>query len=181
MDKPKKSKSDAYNSPDLQIPMWDRVAALSRAIAEDPDFNGPDAKAMQAGNVKLLKVESGRTEWEMDITVEHANKSGNLHGGCACTILDALTSTALVTLAKPGFLDGGHVSRTITMTYLRPVPIGSKVKIVCEAVAAGRSTANVKGEILIDGKVCVTCIHDKAVFQKGVVHPKQKPRAAAKL
>ena len=65
------------------------------------------------------------------------------------------------------------------MSYLRPVPEGSKVKVVCESVAAGKSTANLTGSILNEeGKVCVTCVHDKVVFQRGVVHPKQKKREA---
>ena len=132
-------------------------------------------------NIQLTKAELGRTEYTMNITSAHCNKGKNLHGGMACIILDNLTSTALLTLAKPGFLDAGHVSRTITMSYVRPVPIGSKATIVCEVVAAGRNTANLKGEIQVDGKTCVTCIHDKVVFKRGEVHPKQKDHAKAKL
>jgi acyl-coenzyme A thioesterase 13 len=182
MDEAKKKKNlEAYQNPDLTTSLWDRVMALNAAIADDPDYLGPDTIAHRAGNTKLLKVEPGRTEWEMDVTPAHANKSGNMHGGMACIILDNLTSTALLTLAKPGFLDAGHVSRTITMSYLRPVPIGAKIKVVAEAVAAGRNTANLRGEIQIDGKTCVTCIHDKVVFKKGEVHPNQKPKQKAKL
>lgn len=172
-----KPKHEVYQNPDLSLSSWDRVIALNKAITEDPNYCGADTVANREGKTTLLKAEPGRTEWEMVITNAHANKSGNLHGGMACIILDNLTSTALLTLAKPGFIDAGHVSRTITMSYLRPVPIGSKVKIICEAVAAGRNTANLRGEIQLDGKTCVTCIHDKVVFQKGAVHPKQKPKA----
>ena len=54
------------------------------------------------------------------------------------------------------------------MSYLRPVPIGTTVRIECEVVAAGKSTANIWGAIkTLDGKTCVTCVHDKAVFNKG--------------
>jgi len=116
------------------------------------------------------------------------NKSNNLHGGAACTVLgegshaitqnsigvphltdvlDNLTSTALLTIAKEGFLDGGHVSRTITMTYLRPVPVGTKVRLICKAVAAGKRLAHCTGQIeTLDGKVCVTMLHDKAVLPR---------------
>jgi len=39
--------------------------------------------------------------------------------------------------------------------------------VECRVVAAGKRTANVSGEIRTkDGKVCVTCVHDKAVFEK---------------
>lgn len=174
-------KKDAYQNPDTSLPLKERVESLLNAIVHDPDYCGPDTMAHRAGDITLTKAELGRTEWTMNITAAHCNKSKNLHGGMACIILDNLTSTALLTLAKPGFLDAGHVSRTITMSYLRPVPLGSKVTVVCEAVQAGRNTANVKGEIQIDGKTCVTCIHDKVVFQRGFVHPKQKDHSKAKL
>ena len=167
-------KPDAYKTPDLSMPILERVKALEAAITNDPDYEGPDSIA--ARKVKLLHVSPGRTEWELPIELVHCNKTGNLHGGSACIILDNLTSTALLTIAKPGFLDGGHVSRTITMSYLRPVPLGSTVKIVCEVVAAGRNKEKLRVEIQIDGKPCVTCVHDKAVFQKGAVHPKAKPK-----
>lgn len=172
---------DVYQNPDTALSVSDRVNALINAIVHDPAYCGPDTLAHRAGDITLTSARLGRTEWTMNVTTEHCNKSKNLHGGMACTILDNLTSTALLTLAKPGFLDAGHVSRTITMSYLRPVPLGSKVTIVCEVVQAGRNTANLKGEIRIDGKRCVTCVHDKAVFQKGFVHPNQKVHAKAKL
>lgn len=94
------------------------------------------------------------------------NKGGNLHGGAAATLLDSLTSTSLLTIAKPGFLDAGHVSRNLNTTYLRPVPVGSKCTVECEVVAAGKNTAMVRGVIKnADGKVAVFCVHDKAVFK----------------
>lgn len=144
----------------------ERVVALRDVLSQDPDYQGFDVLPLR--NVELTKVEPGRTEFEMTILPCHANKGKNLHGGCSATLLDTLTSTALLTLARPGFLDGGHVSRTITMSYLRPVPIGTRVKIECEVVAAGKTTANILGVIkTMDGKTCVTCIHDKAVFNRG--------------
>jgi acyl-coenzyme A thioesterase 13 len=169
-----KLQKDAYQNPDFDIPMKDRVQRLIDAIAHDPDYCGPDTVAHRAGNITLTHASAGRTEYTMTVTAEHCNKGKNMHGGMACIVLDNLTSTALLTLAKPGFLDAGHVSRTITMSYLRPVPLGAECTVVCEAVQAGRNTANLKGEIRVNGKTCITCVHDKAVFQKGFVHPNQK-------
>lgn len=41
-----------------------------------------------------------------------------------------------------------------------------KVIVECEVVAAGKNTALVRGDIkTLDGKTCVSCVHDKAVFK----------------
>lgn len=45
--------------------------------------------------------------------------------------------------------------------------MGSKCRVECEVVAAGKNTAMVKGVIkTVDGKTAVFCAHDKAVFKK---------------
>ncbi|KAL2426941.1 hypothetical protein ABEF95_000760 [Exophiala dermatitidis] len=147
------------------LPLRERVQYLADMLRKDPNFSGFDTYALKSG-IELIDVRPNFVKWEMEIGPHLCNKSNNLHGGAAATILDTLTSTALLTIARPGFLDGGHVSRTITMTYLRPVPNGSKVSIECEIQAAGRSLANIVGKIFVDGKLCVTCVHDKAVFAR---------------
>lgn len=154
-----------YQHLDIEhLSIKDKVLALQQAISKDPDYEGFDTLALQGG-VSLLVAEPNRTVWEMPVTSRLCNKSGNLHGGAAATIMDNLTSTALITISKPGFLDAGHVSRTITMTYLRPVPKGSTARIECDVQAAGKNTANVVGKLYVDGKLAVTCVHDKAVFR----------------
>lgn len=64
-------------------------------------------------------------------------------------------------------MDAGTVSRSITMTYLRPVPAGTKVRMICTAVSGGKRLAHCIGQIeTLDGKVCVTMVHDKAVVPR---------------
>lgn len=189
---------------------------------KDPDYHGWDTDVIS--HAQFIKATPGRAEWEMTVRPEMCNKGGNLHGGCATTILDNLSSSTFLTVAKEGFMDQGTVSRTILMTFLRsvklapkhgytnlyrPVPVGTKVRIVCEvrllyclivilseqpflvgsvfgltcatylaviqttiltknqAVAGGKRLAHCKGQIeTLDGKVAVTCIHDKAVVPR---------------
>ncbi|EXJ61670.1 hypothetical protein A1O7_02099 [Cladophialophora yegresii CBS 114405] len=149
----------------LELPLKERVTALERSITDDPNFFGFDTYALKHCSLKLLEATPNRTKWSLTIGRELCNKGGNLHGGAAATLLDNLTSTALVTIAKEGFMDEGHVSRTITTSYLRPVPMGAKVIVDCEVHGAGRNTANILGKVYNEeGKLCVTCVHDKAVF-----------------
>lgn len=140
----------------------------------DEDF---DAEPLRK-NVRLISAsivegtQKAQAIFELNVTRSLCNKAGNLHGGAACTLLDILTSMPLSIVATPGHLDAGSVSRTITMSYLRPVPAGTTARVECEIMAAGRNTANIQGVIkTLDGKVCVTCVHDKVTFS---TKPKSK-------
>jgi acyl-coenzyme A thioesterase 13 len=160
----------AYQNPNLSLSVSDRVLALHNELTAPPPAGESvcfDNLPLQRATFVSASAESQSTSWSFTAAPELCNMNGNLHGGCAATLLDSLTSTALLTIAKPGFLDGGHVSRTLSCTYLRPVPMGTECVVECRVVAAGKRTANVSGEIRTkDGKVCVTCVHDKAVFEK---------------
>ncbi len=100
---------------------------LSDAIISDPGFSGFDTYALRPQHNAGSRV-AQRHETVDGIGSHQCNKSGNSHGGAAATIMNTLTSAALLTIARPGFLNGNHVSRTTTMSYLWPVPLGSKVK-----------------------------------------------------
>jgi acyl-coenzyme A thioesterase 13 len=72
------------------------------------------------------------------VTPAFCNRFGALHGGAAALIFDICTTTALATVARPGFwLDGG-VSRNLNVTYLRPVMAGTECLVEGEVVQAGR-------------------------------------------
>ncbi|KFY18582.1 hypothetical protein V493_08498 [Pseudogymnoascus sp. VKM F-4281 (FW-2241)] len=81
---------------------------------------------------------TGRVVFEYTCQASHANRLGNLHGGCASTIFDICTTTALVPISKPDFWSFVGVSRTLNVTYLRPVPVGETVIIECDVVAIGK-------------------------------------------
>jgi acyl-coenzyme A thioesterase 13 len=63
---------------------------------------------------------------------------GNLHGGCCATIFDWATTTALVPISNPGFWLSLGVSRTLNVTYLRPVPKDEVVTVESEIVQIGK-------------------------------------------
>src|SRR2546423_2022838 len=162
------AKIRAYQHPILSLSPTDRVLALYEELTAPPPAGESvcfDALPLQHARFVSASAESQSTTWSFIAAPELCNKGGNLHGGCAATLLDSLTSTALLTIAKPGFLDGGHVSRTLSCTYLLPVPMDTECVVECWVVAAGKRMANVQGEIRTkDGKVCVSCVHDKAGF-----------------
>lgn len=100
----------------------------------------------------------------LTIAPKHCNYLGNLHGGCAATLFDTLSSMILLGVSKPGFFQLGGVSRHLDVTYLRPVPVGTRVKLVSKVVNIGKRLALMRSEIVrVDtGAVCMVSDHEKA-------------------
>lgn len=92
------------------------------------------------------------------------NQVNSLHGGCAATLIDVLTSITPVALAKPGLFAYGGVSRSLNIKFLRPVPEGTEFEIDCELINMGKRLALSKAEIrrVDNGNLCVLGLHDKA-------------------
>ena len=59
------------------------------------------------------------------------NYMGNLHGGCAATLVDVLSTAILLGMSRPGVFALGGVSRHLKTTYLRPVPQGTEIRLTC--------------------------------------------------
>jgi acyl-coenzyme A thioesterase 13 len=87
-----------------------------------------------------------------------------MHGGSAGLIFDMLTTTALGPLAtRRSYFFLGGVTRSLSISYLRAVPIGSTVRIYSWVVAAGKTMAFIRSEMTsVDGNVVyATAEHHK--------------------
>lgn len=78
-----------------------------------------------------------------------------MHGGAAGVIFDMSTTTALCPLARPGFWEFmGGVTRTLNISYLKAVPIGTTVRLISRVMSVGKQMAMIRGEMTsLDGKV----------------------------
>lgn len=100
----------------------------------------------------------------LTVSPDLANPMGNLHGGCAATLIDNLSSMILLGMSKPGKFALGGVSRNLKCTYLRPVPEGSEIRLVCILVHIGKRLALLRAEIYRTGTgdLCIVGEHEKA-------------------
>lgn len=99
-----------------------------------------------------------------NVTPAMSNYMGNLHGGCAATLIDVLSTTILLGVSEPGKFALGGVSRNLKVTYLRPVPTETEARVVCELVHVGKRLALLRAEIqkAASGDLCVVGEHEKA-------------------
>jgi acyl-coenzyme A thioesterase PaaI-like protein len=69
----------------------------------------------------------------------------------------------LAPIAKPGFWAFAGVTRTLSVTYLRPIPVGEEILIESEVVHAGKRLCTIKGTMRRkrDGAIMATCEHGK--------------------
>jgi acyl-coenzyme A thioesterase 13 len=78
-----------------------------------------------------------------------------MHGGAAGVIFDMSTTSALCPLARPNYWQFmGGVTRTLNISYLKPVPIGVTVLLRSKVVSVGRQMAMIQGTMTsLDEKV----------------------------
>lgn len=154
---------DPWRSMDFTVPIEERIQAYFGSLTNPNEYDGFETHPLQQVSYVSHSENPPRIYYTMAIPVSLCNKEGNLHGGAASTILDNLSSTALFTVARPGYWDNMGVSRSLNLMFYRPVPAGTIVNIICEVIATGKRMASMKSEMRTEdgGKLCVTCVHDK--------------------
>jgi acyl-coenzyme A thioesterase 13 len=77
-----------------------------------------------------------------------------MHGGAAGVIFDMSTTTALCPIARPGFWEFlGGVTRSLNISYLKPVPLNTTVRLSSKVVGVGKQMAMIRGQMTsLDGK-----------------------------
>jgi acyl-coenzyme A thioesterase 13 len=151
------------------VPVEERVRVMLASMIENPRCTGFARIGLEDVEVLSASQETRSVRYAFTVEPSLCNVAGNLHGGAATTLFDNFTTLALLTIARPGYWDGLGVSRTLMVTFLRPLPLGTRVFLDCEVVAAGKGLAHLQGTMrTADGKVCITCIHDRAA----VANPK---------
>ena len=100
----------------------------------------------------------------MKVSPLYANRMGNMHGGAIAMILDMCTTMTAAPLARRDFWWFGGVSRTLGITYLRPVRKDMDLLIECEILQQGERLSTIRGQIRDrnSGALLSTAEHNKA-------------------
>jgi len=132
-------------------------------IATARNFNGFD-KHLMSSLTLTDATPQGTVTFELLIDERYTNINGVMHGGAAGVIFDMCTTTALGPLARPGYWDFlGGVTRTLNISYLRAIPIGTTIRLHSEVCQVGSTMAMIRGTMTSrDGAtIFCTCEHHK--------------------
>ncbi|KAG2440960.1 hypothetical protein HXX76_003813 [Chlamydomonas incerta] len=103
-----------------------------------------DATAL--AGLSVVHVEPGRLVAEMPVRERVQNRYGTLHGGCTATLVDTLTTAALLTVSPlPG------VSMVLSVNYVAPMP-GTPVPAASAAATPEGASASAPS----DARACPT-------------------------
>ena len=100
---------------------------------------------------------------------EHCNRLGNLHGGAHATLFDFCTTMSIVLQSRRDFWQLLGVTRSLNVTYFRPVPKDEEVIIEVETVQIGKRLATLRGVMKRkrDGAIVSQAEHLKANIDPG--------------
>lgn len=106
--------------------------------------------------VNILSAVPGKMVCEMQVGEEHTNRMGTLHGGMTATLVDVISTMAIMNSDRgvPG------VSVDMNITYLNAAKVGEDVLITAQVLKQGKSlafatvdlTSKATGKLLAQGR-----------------------------
>ncbi|CAM4632962.1 hypothetical protein PO909_004811 [Leuciscus waleckii] len=104
---------------------------IMRVMVDCPGFDRVLSK------VEILSATPGKVVCEMKVEEEHTNRGGTLHGGLTATLVDVISTTAIMYTERgaPG------VSVDMNITYMNAAKIGEDILITAQVLKQGRTLA----------------------------------------
>ncbi|XP_051948913.1 acyl-coenzyme A thioesterase 13 [Xyrauchen texanus] len=104
---------------------------IMRMMVDSPGFD----RVLQ--KVEIVSATPGRVVCEMKVEEEHTNRGGTLHGGLTATLVDVISTTAIMYTERgaPG------VSVDMNITYMNAAKIGEDILITAQVLKQGRTLA----------------------------------------
>ncbi|KAG5667847.1 hypothetical protein PVAND_015816 [Polypedilum vanderplanki] len=116
-------------------------------------------------SLKFIDGGDGKATAELTLKPEHLNKMGGLHGGLSSTIVDSVTTFALMTKDIENIRSG--VSVDLHLTFLKGAKENDEILIQANTIRCGRTLAFLECEIRNkkDNSLLVKGAHTKFVGQ----------------
>jgi uncharacterized protein (TIGR00369 family) len=105
-------------------------------------------------------AEDGRAGLQLDVTDEHLNEAGTLHGGVLATLVDTAMGQAVRSRTGEGDVPA---TSQLTVTYLRPGKLGTVVA-TAEVRTQGEHLTVCEADVQQDGKALVHALATFAVL-----------------
>uniref|UniRef100_A0A8C3WIT8 Acyl-coenzyme A thioesterase 13 n=1 Tax=Catagonus wagneri TaxID=51154 RepID=A0A8C3WIT8_9CETA len=111
--------------------MTKNLMEVLKVLAKSPGFDRVLEK------VTVVSAVPGKVICEMKIEEQHTNNKGTLHGGFTATLVDCISTYALLCTerAAPG------VSVDMNITYMSPAKVGEDVVITAHVLKQGKTLA----------------------------------------
>mmetsp|Transcript_5525 Transcript_5525/g.9863 ORF Transcript_5525/g.9863 Transcript_5525/m.9863 type:complete len:148 (+) Transcript_5525:47-490(+) len=111
-------------------------------------------------NARVVAADSGLLKLKMEVSAEHVNPLGTLHGACSMLMLDLFTTFAIMTIAP-------RVSVSVNMSgqYTGAAKLGDELIIECRVDKTGKSLAYTSMTITSGGKLVFTGQHTKMFLE----------------
>jgi len=118
------------------------LKAIGKFMTESEGFDSVLKK------ISIVSGGGGGCIAQMKVEKEHLNRGGGLHGGLSSTLVDTITTCALMTHNddKDGEIRAG-VSVDLHITFLKGAKQGDEIEIEAKTIKCGRTLAFLECEI----------------------------------
>ncbi len=148
------------DDPTPNLPHAALGAAFLRTLVDGSVRSTFDHVALRGCDVHDIRAESGAVSCKVWVRSPTENMFSTMHGGCHATLIDVVSTAALVTVTgKPG------VSVSLSISYLRPGVSNAELEVKSRVVKFGKRLGTIVTDIvdLVTGEMLVTGIHIKAM------------------
>ncbi|XP_051172275.1 uncharacterized protein LOC127288703 isoform X2 [Leptopilina boulardi] len=118
-----------------------RIVEFAKIFFENTKSSATFGRCLK--NVKLISAEGGNCKAEFTVDEEHTNLGGSLHGGFTSTLIDCITTYALVSQGSgnPG------VSVNLNVSFMKAAFPGDNLIIDARTIRSGKTLAYLEAEL----------------------------------
>jgi acyl-coenzyme A thioesterase 13 len=134
--------------------------AFLRTLVDGSVRSTFDHVALRGCEVHDIRGEAGAVSCKVWVRPPTENMFSTMHGGCHATLIDVVSTAALVTVTgRPG------VSVSLSISYLRPGRANAELEVRSHVVKYGKKLGTIVTDIvdLVSGETLVTGTHIKAM------------------